>query len=1158
MKERKLVFMSAMWIILILATSVAANNSSLMVQSNFVAKQTTIPGGATSGPYIDKLVYSVITQDDQQVIALLDGEIDLIGKMVSPMFLDTLTEAENIEVANVLRNGHGYLTINTAKYPYNITAFRRAFAFALDKEAISDDVLDGLSVPQDSYVPQINPASIEGQLPYTYYEANPALGNILLDDAGFMDVDFDGVREAPNGEDFRVHIEVASTSNIALGVGQKAAEALTALSINATSQPTSFYDYLSRLYFHGDYDIAYLGRSFQDFDVDYLAYDFWSEYADEPYWNHPNFRNATYDSWRDQLLHATAWEGAGGVLEAAIEMQKILVYQCPMVICYENVLLSAYRTDKFEGFANDVSEGAPGWWTNYKVHLKEELGGPYGGTLHWSNPLDLDSFNFMVSTSEVTENVLQMLYDSLLRRDSEGNLISWLAESYKIETYDDNPDVPNGYTRFTFDITKTASWSDGQPLSANDVAFSLNFYLQGGNNPYGVDLNEITAAYAPNDYKVVVEFSSESYWHLSSIATKPILPYHIFKNMDPENWNLWNPDPTAEAMVTSGPFYVSDYVAGEFTELSVNDYYFKNPRIEFTEGNLGYRSTPYSVEPSITGMSEADLFLVADGGGGELTWTSRENPIPSPIDDSSQLVGDQLSINATWPDGMGIDNVSISLEKGIRFSDTKDLVIPDVSYDPYSGSIDLAQFSWMYVPGIKEGIPVDISSNFTNGDCDIMVWWADTVSSTWSFGNNLVATQMATSAHPETGSFTPNRNGTIAVGCFDYDHQAGQWTLDVSNVVNVNLGLSTGRSRFVKPVSNDGIYNLTATAKSDTTTYEIIARNVNITTHFKPTITLLHPNSGGFSESVAIMWSIDDNNIDDVHSVDVLISKDNGLTYQLFSKDLDSTSLFWSLADWTRLNSYRVKVTCSDSYGFEDYDISDASFTAGSESIVDNLNPVIIGEEYHSISIDSTGNTFEWLAFDLNPLSFEIWYQGGLINSSEWDSGFFEINCDESENGIYNYTLKVVDERENENSMTTFVIAGVASPTIDHPDDITYLVGATDNVIVWTPYDTNPATYSIECNGTEIRSDIWILGSITVSVDGLSVGAYNYTLTVTDDDELTASDTVIVKVVAELTDPTDTSTTTSFEPPELLSLIITIAAMGVIVVFVILIIRSRR
>ncbi len=526
-----------------------------------------------NGAYVEKIVYNVIQGDDQQILALQNNEIDLIGDMIDPTCLPTLQACEGIEVANTLRNGYGYLSINTAKNPLNYTAFRRALAFALDKQAISDDAWDGLSEPQDSCIPQINPFSCEGLLGYDYYEADVEFGNQLLDDAGFVIDNVTGFRLDPHGNPFSILIEVSQTSHIALEVGDKTEEALLALYVDAEAVATDFYEYFNWCCGWSDYDILFLGSSFSTFDVGWLAYQFWSEFADEPYYNFPNWRNATYDSWRDQLLHSTDYQD---VYDAAFAMQEIWVHACPEIVCYENILLSAYRTDRFEGFVNDVSEGVPGWWTNYKVRLQSgEPGAPFGGTFRWSTPLDLDTFNFMTSNSAYTINVMQMLYDSLIKVGPDGNDILWLAESYLAETHADNPSVPEGHTRFTFDLIQNATWTDGAPLTAEDVAFTLNYYRNSPGNPYGPDLTEMTAAYAPTTYRMVLEFNTESYWHLHTISYKPIIPKHFFLDIGLEGWNTWDPQPPGESMVTSGPYNVSEYVPGEFCELTINhDYFF--------------------------------------------------------------------------------------------------------------------------------------------------------------------------------------------------------------------------------------------------------------------------------------------------------------------------------------------------------------------------------------------------------------------------------------------------------------------------------------------------------------------------------------------------------------------------------------------------------
>jgi ABC-type transport system substrate-binding protein len=535
------------------------------------AGQMYVPGHAKSGPYIDKIVYDVLTQEDQRIIAIQDGTIDLIDDQVDPSYLEQLVEAEDVEVYNMVRNGYGLMEINCEKYPLNITAFRRAIAFAVDKEAISDDVWEGLSQPQDSMVPATNIHTIEGQLPYTYYESNIELANEILDDAGFLDVDEDGIREAPNGEDFDILVECASVSPQAIEIGEIFEEALLALDIDANSEPTDFYEYLTRLHYHGDYDMVFLGNSFNTFDVDWLIYNYGSAYAEEPFLNVVNFRNASFDSWIPQLQFGATYEE---VHEAAIEMQRILVYECPEIICYENIQLYPYRTDRFENFQESVIDGIPGFWTNLKVHLTEDMDGPYGGTLTWSNSEEIDTFNFMATSSGYAQQINNMMWDQLMRVGADGHDVPWLAESWTLETHDDNAAIPEGHARITFDLIQNATWTDGTPLTGEDVAFTLNYYNDGAGNPYGPDLTEMVAAYSPTTYQVVVEFASESYWNLHRIGYKPIIPKHVFESTEADDWNEWNPTPPEQMMVTSGPFNVTEHIDGEFTELSYNPNYF--------------------------------------------------------------------------------------------------------------------------------------------------------------------------------------------------------------------------------------------------------------------------------------------------------------------------------------------------------------------------------------------------------------------------------------------------------------------------------------------------------------------------------------------------------------------------------------------------------
>jgi len=547
---------------------------ALMAISPIFAAAQTVPGFAKTGPYIDKLRFDVITQDDQQVLALQNNEIDLIDGFLDPTFIPALEVAENIELTNVLRNGYGFVTINTDRYPLNYTAVRRAIAFALDKNAISSDIFEGYSASQDSPVPKQNGWSIEGQLPYTYYEADVEEGKRLLENAGFLINSETGFRDGPNGPFERILVECASSSPIAIEVGVFIADAMIELGLDAYSEPTDFYEYLGRLNNHGDYDMCFLAWNFGGVDIDFLGKEWASWNADEPFLNFPNFKNSTYDSYIDDLLHSTDYQT---VYDAGIKMQEIWIYECPYIICYQNLMVHAWRSDTFEGHVNDWSDGVPSSWTNKKVHLKADKGGPFGGTFRWSNALDLDTFNLLGASSAYTIVVLAELYDAMMTLDPNGNDMMWLAESYLAETHDVNAEIPEGHTRFTFQLLQNATWTDGTQLTAEDVAFSLNFLRDAPGNRYRPDLLEMSAAYAPSTYTVVVEFNTESYWHLHGVAFKPIFPKHIMQELVIEDWAEWNPNPPVEEMVTSGSFNISEYVAGEFCELTYNPNYFFGP-----------------------------------------------------------------------------------------------------------------------------------------------------------------------------------------------------------------------------------------------------------------------------------------------------------------------------------------------------------------------------------------------------------------------------------------------------------------------------------------------------------------------------------------------------------------------------------------------------
>ncbi len=126
----------------------------------------------------------------------------------------------------------------------------------------------------------------------------------------------------------------------------------------------------------------------------------------------------------------------------------------------------------------------------------------------------------------------------------------------------------------------------------------------------------------------------------------------------------------------------------------------------------------------------------------------------------------------------------------------------------------------------------------------------------------------------------------------------------------------------------------------------------------------------------------------------------------------------------------------------------------------------------------------------------------------------------------------------------------ITAPSIDHPADIEYFIGLLGHNITWHATDDYPSSYEILVDGTLNRSGLWNSTgeAITVVVDGLNVGEYNYTLVVYDVRGNSASDEVVVTVHSH---------TASFDDG-LLNYVSLIVIAGVIVVLLVIFIVKRR
>ena len=120
-------------------------------------------------------------------------------------------------------------------------------------------------------------------------------------------------------------------------------------------------------------------------------------------------------------------------------------------------------------------------------------------------------------------------------------------------------------------------WSDGQPLTAADVAFTYNRVLTGGieANNWSSYLNEVTSVTAPDAQTVVLTLSKPN--AVLPLLPIPILPEHVWKNVSEKEMKSYAAEPkTGQPVVGSGPFRLVEGTAGGSTFRFVKNPHYWN------------------------------------------------------------------------------------------------------------------------------------------------------------------------------------------------------------------------------------------------------------------------------------------------------------------------------------------------------------------------------------------------------------------------------------------------------------------------------------------------------------------------------------------------------------------------------------------------------
>ncbi|MCC7371484.1 MAG: ABC transporter substrate-binding protein [Chloroflexi bacterium] len=211
-------------------------------------------------------------------------------------------------------------------------------------------------------------------------------------------------------------------------------------------------------------------------------------------------------------------------------------------------------------------------------------GGASGGqiSVHWTKPV---TFNTLYSTAGSEQGVERLMFGALVRINDKLEAVPDLAEKIDV-----SPDAKT----YTFTLKKGITFSDGKPLTAQDVKFTLEraidkraaTYWRGrlvdieGATEYGdTKMDGVSGVQAPDDSTIKITLrkaDSTFLLTLGDFSGLSILPAHVLKDVAPDQ--LQKHPFSLNPNVSAGAFQFVKYETDQYLEIKRNDNYTGGPK----------------------------------------------------------------------------------------------------------------------------------------------------------------------------------------------------------------------------------------------------------------------------------------------------------------------------------------------------------------------------------------------------------------------------------------------------------------------------------------------------------------------------------------------------------------------------------------------------
>ncbi len=317
-------------------------------------------------PEIDELVFVLYANTDTMGQAIKTGELGA-AIYLNATQIKALSAEDNVDVISATMFGFTELSINCTPYEDSLgnpmlmdKRVRQAIDYAIDKENIIDVAYSGQGKPGTTII-----------VPDDFWHYEPTADELrsfnlekakqLLEDAGYIDRDGDGIRENSNGEKMSFRLACRSDGTEEIKAGQMIAGSLKDAGIEIIIESVDDGLLLDMIYSY-DFDMFIWGWG-TDVDPTIILRVMCTDQIGNN--SDCNYSNPVYDQ---MLLDQATIMDKTERQKMVWDMQRIIYDDAPYsVLVYDNSI-QAVRTDMFTGW-KQIPENGPYifnlTWYNY-------------------------------------------------------------------------------------------------------------------------------------------------------------------------------------------------------------------------------------------------------------------------------------------------------------------------------------------------------------------------------------------------------------------------------------------------------------------------------------------------------------------------------------------------------------------------------------------------------------------------------------------------------------------------------------------------------------------------------------------------------------------------------------------------------------------------